>query len=478
VLALLILPAAAAIKLWSLPANPFLLLWALALSIPWAFYHLFRAHITDNAASIEIDQRFRLDERMSSAWILKDRLDPMVELLKEDASRHATGLCVGERFPIEIPRTTPAAGVLVALFCAVCLWLPALPDNKPAPALANQEPKVSEKKADEIAKLLKKREDLAKKNDSVKPATGTAALEDPLSKLAEKLQHEKLSTREAMAALSDGEKKLREKQEKLERIAEARSRLSKKMEDQKFTKEARDALSSGNYQNAAKAMEALSEKLGSSNMSSAEMKQMSHELESLASDLAGNQELAQALRDAAKELKASEGGQGALKLSAEQMKKIQSALAAASGNLAELQNLASRGNEIKSLLKDVDLAKLALCNGIGQCKACGKICSGTMCAKCCGNGSGMGGPGRGRGNQANPYEKPDVGFQDENVTSAWHQGRILGVVETEAEQSPAVSTLGDSVAFIEAGAKEQAVVQEEIPPGYENIVKTYFDQGQ
>ena len=90
----------------------------------------------------------------------------------------------------------------------------------------------------------------------------------------------------------------------------------------------------------------------------------------------------------------------------------------------------------------------------------------------------MGGPGRGRGNMANRYEDPNAQMKDENVSSQWHPGKVLGVFEVEAKDSPAISTLGESVAFIEAGQREQAIVQEEVPPGYEDIIRGYFEDGQ
>lgn len=69
-------------------------------------------------------------------------------------------------------------------------------------------------------------------------------------------------------------------------------------------------------------------------------------------------------------------------------------------------------------------------------------------------------------------------MQDENIRTQWRQGRPLGVVEVDADHSPAFSALPDSPAFVEAGDQEQSVVQEEIPPGYEEIVQGYFDRGQ
>ena len=67
---------------------------------------------------------------------------------------------------------------------------------------------------------------------------------------------------------------------------------------------------------------------------------------------------------------------------------------------------------------------------------------------------------------------------DEKIKTRWHSGKPLGAIEVEAQNSPAFSALRESVAIVEAGEREQSVVQEEIPPGYEDIVRGYFDRGQ
>ncbi|MCG3197262.1 MAG: hypothetical protein GHCLOJNM_01747 [bacterium] len=477
VLAALVILPAAAIRLWEFPWNPFALLSALLLAPAWGLYRLWRARINDAAASVEVDRRFRLAERLSSAYLLRERHDPMVELLKEDASRHAATLQVPSRFPIEPPKRTPIVAAELAAFCAVALWLPPFPKEAEEPVRVVREQPLSEKKEEELAKLLKKREENLRKHEIPEAATGGLELKDPLSLLAEQLKKEKLSQKEAMTLLSEGERELREKKEKLDRIEQARNRIARNLEDQRFTKDVRESLSAGDYEKAAEALKELSSQLASSELSPEDMSKLTRELENLANDLEGNPEIAQAIRDALKGLKESSSGQGSPKLSGENLAKALSGLSKAGASLSELKRLAERSGDLNRLLQDAELAKLALGDASKQCKACGKICSGTMCAKCAGGcNSGMGGPGQGRGNTANPYENPNAGFQDEKVSSAWHPGRILGVVETEAENSPAVSTLGTGVVFVEAGAREQAVVQEEIPPGYEEIVRGYFDR--
>lgn len=507
VLSIGILIAIAVIRLGAFPVHPFAPLWALLAAIPWALFVVLRSGINSTSASIAVDDRFGLQERLSSALALSSRRDPMVELLKLDANRHAETLAVHSRFPIRTPRSTPYLGVILALCVGAALWLPAIPNQTLAPeqAVAKEQP-VSETKKEDIKKILEQREKL-KAADLPKGGTGTFQVDDPVSELAEKLKNEKLSEKQAMAALSQGEKQLREQKEKLERIEEARSRLSKKADESRYTEGVREALTQGDYAKAAENMKQMAEQLGKSEMSAAEMGQLEKELDNLAKALQGNPELQSALQQAMQSLKSaqsgdpSQSGESKSALTAEQKAQIQSALAKAAENLSDLQKLANNKSAMEKSLSDVDLAKLALSDALSQCQSCGKVGSSTQCSACkgggkgegggsgqgkaltagaspgepgSGQGAGMGGPGQGRGNTANPYEEENVQFQDENVTSRWHQGRILGMVEVEGEGGPAFSVVGESAAFIQAGGQEEAVVQEEVPPGYEEIVTNYF----
>jgi len=497
---LLVVPAVC-LKLWDVEWQPFHLLWFSFLAVPWGLYRLWRAQITDTAASMEVDERFLLQERISSAWTLRHREEPMVGQLKEDARSHAGDIGIASRFPVVIPRKTPFLAVPLAVFVGVCLWLPPLPERVEEVSAKEKDEKPLEKeKAKKVAELLvPKKEDL-KKNDEPKPATGAADLEKPLTELAKRIQQEKMTQREAFSALSEQQANLQNKKERLARLEQARSQLKKPLGEEKFTREIRESLSGGEYAQAAAGLEALGDQLASGSFSKADLQQVGKELESLERTLEGNPELQKALRDSLDALKKLEGSERKAGLSSADLKNLQNALSQASGKLAELKRLSDRQYEIETILTNIDLAKLAMCDGLGQCRACGAICSGTQCGTCGagigvggmgagvgmgsgvsggvggGAGPGMGGPGRGRGGVANRYEEPNARMTDENIRTGWHPGKPLGVIEVDAENSPAQSFLGESVAILEAGEQEQSVVREEVPPGYEDIVRGYFDR--
>ncbi|MCA9425103.1 MAG: hypothetical protein KC994_08525 [Candidatus Omnitrophica bacterium] len=496
---ILIVPAVA-IRLLDLQWNPFLLLWGLALAIPYALLRLYLANINDNTASLEVDERFHLFERISSAWALRSQHNPMVHLLQEDADHTAGHIKISERFPIVLPKRSPAILVPLLVFAAVSLWLPPLPKSeaKLTEKKEQKEDLIEKEKADEVAKILKKEEPKVGEKEDIRPATGIAELRQPLSDLAQKLEKQKMTQKEALSELSNEQRKLENKKERLAKLNQAKSQLSKDLDQQKFTKEMRESLSEGKYSEAAKGLQSLAQDMADGSLSSAEMDQLGAELESLSKALEGNTELQKALDEAMEALKESKSGSNKGKnLSPEQMKKLQQALAQASKNLEDLQRLSSQLKDIDGLLKDIDLAKLGLAEGLSQCQSCGKICSGTQCSSCngkglgmgmaglgngagagSGSGLGMGGPGRGKGNVANRYEDPNASTYDENISTQWHPGQLLGVVEVEGENSPADSYVKESAAFVEVGQGEQSVIQEEIPPGYESIVRGYFDEGQ
>ena len=486
----IVLPAAI-VKLFEVEWQPFHLLWVALLALPWAAFALWRSQITDTVASMEVDDRFSLRERISTAWILRGRHEPMMDLVQSDAERHAEGLSLDSRFPVQLPKRAPFALAPFAIFAATCLWLPALPKTIEKVAEAKPAEETLEKeKAEAIAKLLKPKQQDPKRAEDPKAATGEAEFQQAMSELAKRLKDEKLTRKEALSALSNQQKDLQEKKDRLAKLEQARSQLKKPQGEEKFTREARENIASGDYAKAAEAVTSLADQLANGDLSEADIEQLSSELESLSKALDGNVELQGELKKALATLKGSKKGAGGL--SPEDAKRLQEALSKVSVNLNDLQRLLERQNELETVLSQIDLAKLAMCDGLSQCKSCGGVCnaSGT-CGKCggigagafgtgaaMGTGPGMGGPGRGRGNVANRYAEPEVQMQDENIRTRWQQGLPLGVLEVDAEHSPAFSALLDSPAFVEAGEQEQSVVQEEVPPGYEEIVQGYFDRGQ
>ena len=415
VLLTLMLVPAIWVRLWDVDWQPFHLLWFSFLALPWALVQLSRAKITDTAASMEVDERFRLQERISSAWTLRGRQDPMIRKLQVDASVHAESIDLRAEFPIKVPRESRVLAIPLAAFFAVCLWLPPLPSRLETVADAPVvEKTIAKEKAAQVAKILLPEKEDPKKDEIPKPATGFADLQTPLTELGKKIQEEKMTQREVLAALSNQQSKLQEKKERLAKLEQNLSKFKKPTGEERFTQKIRESLSTGQYGTAAESMAALSDQLAGGDLSAMELEQLRGELESLERGLEGNPDLQRSLRDSLAALDEMGSDSGERDLNPEELKRLQQALSQASLELSDLQQLSALQNEMELALSNIDLAKLALCDEIGQCLACGAVCSGTKCEKCgslaialgaglgsggghgagAGMGGGMGGPGR------------------------------------------------------------------------------------
>jgi hypothetical protein len=73
------------------------------------------------AAALELDARFRLQERVTTALALPEplRTSPAGDAVLADAEKHATGLRVRERFPIRMPRSAVRIPLLAGLITLV-----------------------------------------------------------------------------------------------------------------------------------------------------------------------------------------------------------------------------------------------------------------------------------------------------------------------------------------------------------------------
>lgn len=121
--------------------------------------------------------------------------------------------------------------------------------------------------------------------------------------------------------------------------------------------------------------------------------------------------------------------------------------------------------------------KLAACQG-GQCQG---QCQGEGCAACAGNGNGrgMGGPGIGRGGRAPEDDSVENDFQTEISKSAITAGKMLMSTKTRGMGDPGQAQIDyrSLLQQVKQGASE-AIRQEQVPPGYHDGIKRYFDQLQ
>lgn len=93
-----------------------------------------------------------------------------------------------------------------------------------------------------------------------------------------------------------------------------------------------------------------------------------------------------------------------------------------------------------------------------------------------GDGEGMGGPGQGKGNKAPEDNSIASDFQSEYSQSQVTAGKVLLSLKTqgEGEKGNAAQNYRALVNKVKQGVSE-AIVQEQVPPGYHDSIKRYFD---
>jgi len=114
------------------------------------------------------------------------------------------------------------------------------------------------------------------------------------------------------------------------------------------------------------------------------------------------------------------------------------------------------------------------CQGAGKCAGCGQCQGGKSAGN--GNGSGMGGRGIGEGNVAPEDNSITTEFQTEQSKSAVTAGKVLLSMKSkgQGERGQVAVDYQQLVDQVKHGVSE-AILQEQIPPGYHNQIKKYFD---
>jgi hypothetical protein len=93
-----------------------------------------------------------------------------------------------------------------------------------------------------------------------------------------------------------------------------------------------------------------------------------------------------------------------------------------------------------------------------------------------GDGDGLGGRGTGRGGKAPEDDSVETGFKTEQSKSAVTAGKVLLSVKTKglSDRGDAKKEYRDAVEKVKQGYSE-AILQEQVPPGYYKGIKKYFD---
>jgi hypothetical protein len=480
-----------------------------ALSFFASAYLTYRSRPNVIQAALEADRRLGLQERFTSSLELESLQGPMVEALHEDAKRHAEGLNVARAFPLKPPQNLRWLALPLILFGAGYLFLPEFDlfgfKDRQVQAKALEEAKRVQ--ADRIKDAAKP---LREESEKVSSADLTA-LATEIERVSEQLRNGEITQKQMLAKLTNLGENLEQQREKLQSTSSL-PQLAKEMANLDSTKEMSKSIMNGELGKAAEKAREMQKKMAEGGMTEKEKEKLADELKKMSEALKNgttgdNSALSEALAKAAAALSKApsdsgeqndgKSGEQAAQLSMEDVASI----------LEQLDKLNTAMKEMSKMQAE-QLGKSEFCRSCGtglkecktgnkDCKGCGAgyKCSGS-CGSCSGNGqgwatgqspwkpgqstkfgSGMGGPGRGKGGSTGPLADSNANFVPTVAPGDMTKGKMLAdMVQKTAPDGDAESTAQFVSGQIQQQVQEmeQAVTKEEIPLGSRELIRQYF----
>ena len=243
-----------------------------------------RKFINIQSAAMEVDQRFSLKERLSSALSIDEKTaqSEAGQALLKDADRSAEVIDVRDRFKFQRAKSLALPLIPIVLLFAIT-FLPNAVFEKEA-AAANAVTNV-----ESVKQAVK---DMQKKVEKRRKSLEAAGLKDALAKLDslkrkfDGLDPDKLpDKKQALVELNDIKKEIEDKQKELGGSKNLKESLQKlKDVGNGQAKKVAEAMAQGDMKMAAKAIRDLAEKLKSGKMSEAEKKKLANDIKQLAKE--------------------------------------------------------------------------------------------------------------------------------------------------------------------------------------------------
>ena len=256
-----------------------------------------RKFVDTNNAAIEVDKRFSLKERLSSALTIDEKTadSEVGQALLKDADRSAEVIDVRDQFKMQRLKSLALPLIPIALLFAIT-FLPNAAFEKEAVA---SETKIE---AETVKKAVK---EMQKKIEKRRKSLEAAGLKDALAKLDslkrkyDSLDPEKLpDKKQALVELNDIKKEIEDRQKQLGGSKDLKNSLQKlKDVGNGPAKKVAEAMSKGDMKMAAKAVKDLAEKLKSGKMSEAEKKKLANDIKQLAKEFKKIQQQHQAKKE-------------------------------------------------------------------------------------------------------------------------------------------------------------------------------------
>jgi hypothetical protein len=469
-------------------------------------------------AALEIDRRWGLKERVSSALAMTpaDRQSVAGQALIADADARLRRIAVLERFAIRPPRRLLLPLLPALLLVMVMIFRPPMKEAaaEGTEAAATLPPLEVSRSADDLRQKLVERRKQADKEGLTDATELLKRLEEGTKELQTQTQREK-----ALVKLNDLARELQERRKQLGGSSEAFKRQMEKIQvvQRGPADELVKALSKNDFQKASQALDKLQKQLADSRLDPTKKEDLAKQLQQLKQKLdqvaqqakeaeadlknridqmklpddstaAGKlEDQIQKLQQQGPQMKALQNLAGKLGQCSQQMEQGRDAQAADAMQdaLQQMQEMARRQSELKTL--DGAMEQLADARRQMNCDQCG----GKGCEKCQGGGDGEGmlaggegdkdgkpgpGLGKGPGNGARPEAKTDGSFFDSRVRQDVRRGaaQITGLSGGPNLKNQAEAEIQKAAAEIDHGSTDPLSGQR-LPKKLSEHARQYFD---
>lgn len=464
------------------------------------------------AAAAEVDQRFRLKERLSSSLALnpEDTDSEAGRALLADAERRAKQIEVSDRFELR-PHRRGLLPLLPALLLVTLVFVPdAVDDSQQAKASAQPPEQVQVKKATE---QLKKRLVQRRKAAEAKGLEDAGDLFKKLEAGIDKLQSkEGLDRKEALVGLNDLKKQLEERRNELGNREEMKRNLSSLKDlDQGPAEKVAKALQKGNFGEAQQELQKLAKKMQEGELTETEKKKLQEQMEKLQQKLQeaidrheqAKQQLAEQIEQAKREGRLDDAARMQQKLDQmkqqdrqmQQLQKMANGMGKAAQQMAQgdakaaagqLSDIADQLGDMQAQmdeLGDLEMAMDQLMDAKESMRC--SSCSGGGCSACQGFGMGFSdqfsqqdwAKGRGQGAGWRDEEESETGNYDSQVRDKPGKGKAIAVGIASGPNRKGM-TREDIKDVVQTAINEDAdpLENQALPRAERRHAKEYFDR--
>ncbi len=479
---LLVFPAAAALAAW-----------------------LFHRRVERTTAARAVDRHAKTDDLFLTLATLSSSAGEYQPLVEQSATRAATRVVPAEVVPFRMERPMGLqAGVLAVLALVIWLTPPLDPFGKVEAATRVEKQK---KEVELIRKSIKTREENLSKEVKVADEREEKLVEQMKELMASLRQMKPTEKKPNSKVLQDQRQGLNEQWKNLS-TDELREMLSQSISDQQFggsrsqkmnewLKQLQEGKTDGLQQQleqAQKTMEAMLEAKTPEDRQklASQLRKELQDLKKFSSEKAGSPELDDALNNALKALEAlaskkqGDGeNSGEQEMSAEAADALRESLQLSKSELQELARSAKDMKQLEEALKTLQQAEKLNQQGQldgEQCEGCKSLSE--YAEKYKKMMAGMGQDGEAERDTPGAMQTEDdsdpEGYKDEKTKTQIQAGKVLLSIKTreaatEKDFDPEeLKKYESTVTDIKAGV-QAAIENEQIPPGYVDGIKSYFD---